>query len=89
MLCYPAVLFPPDEEGISGCIVPDMSVNAAGATPDDALGDAVGMMEELLGDMVEDGEPFPDPTPIDAFDDRGGRVVMLQAPIPKRIPTAA
>ena len=91
MLFYPAVLFDPDANGVHGCIVPDLLINAAGDTIDDALRNAAASMVELFGMMDHDGEPFPDPTPADEMDLRGGTLAMIGAPPPAlaHIPVAA
>ena len=89
MLHYPAILFAPDENGVSGCIVPDMAINAAGRSPDEAIRDAAGIIDELLEDMHRDGEAFPDPTPIDELDLRGGTLVFMSVPLPSRRAAAA
>lgn len=79
MLYYPAILFPPDANGLSGCAVPDLLINASGTSADAALGDAALIMDELLGDMARKGEPFPEPTPADALERDGGTLVLLTA----------
>jgi hypothetical protein len=82
MLFYPAILFPPDSNGLSGCVVPDLLVNASGASPDAALRDAATIMAELLDGMARKGEPFPEPTAAEELDLDGGTLVLLAAPLP-------
>lgn len=82
MLCYPAILYPPDESGLSGCAVPDLLINASGSSPDNALHDAVAIMAELLADMARNAEAFPEPSATDEVDLDGGTLVILAAPIP-------
>ena len=84
MFVYPTVLFPADSDGIFGCAVDDLLVNASGRSADEAVRDAAGIMAELLQNMAERGEPFPEPTPIDEIDTDGGALVMITA-IPPRI----
>jgi hypothetical protein len=82
MLYYPAILFPPDAMGLSGCIVPDLLVNASGSSPDEALRDAAAIMAELLDGMARKREPFPEPTAAEDLDLDGGTLVLLSAPLP-------
>ena len=89
MLFYPSILFPPDENGVSGCIVPDLLINAGGASPDDALRDAARSMVELFAMMDRDGEPFPEPTPAEEMELRGGTLVLIGAPPPAVVRTSA
>jgi hypothetical protein len=79
MSYYPAIVFPPDADGLVGCLVPDLLINATGRDRDDALADAVRSMDELLAEMGRDGEPFPEPTPLEALDSMGGLIVLLHA----------
>ena len=83
MICYPAVLFPPDEAGLSGCTVPDLLANASGGSPDEALRDATAIMVELTEAMTRKGELFPEPTPAEDVDLNGGTLVLLAVPVPK------
>lgn len=83
MLLYPAILYPPDASGLSGCLVPDLVVNASGPSPDAAIEDAAGIMAEHLRDLAARGEPFPEPTPVAELDLDGGILVMLPAPLPR------
>jgi len=85
MSFYPAVLFDPDTQGVIGCIVPDLLINAGGHDRETALTDAVRSMDELLADMSRKGEPFPEATPADEIDTEGGVLVLLHA----RLPAAA
>ena len=85
MSFYPAVLYDPDPDGVVGCIVPDLLINAGGQNRDAALADAVRSMDELLADMARKGEPFPEATPADEVDIDGGVLVLLHA----RLPAAA
>lgn len=89
MLYFPAVLHRTDAQGLSGCHVPDFLIVAGGRSDDDALRDALGIMEELMEDMVRDNEPLPDPTPAEEVDLDGGMLVMLAAVPPPSIPNAA
>ncbi len=82
MLYYPAVLFPPDPSGLSGCVVPDLIVNASGASPDAALRDAAQIMAELLAGLAQRGEPFPEPSPAEDIPLDGGTLVLIAAPLP-------
>jgi hypothetical protein len=85
MSFYPAVLFDPDANGIVGCTVPDLLINASGGDRESALADAVRSMDELLGDMARGGEPFPESTPVEKVDTSGGVLVLLHV----RLPAAA
>lgn len=82
MLHYPAILYPPDANGLSGCAVPDLLVNASGSSPDEALRDAAAIIDALLIDMARKGEPFPEPTPAEEMDLDGGTLVLLAARLP-------
>lgn len=82
MLLFPAVLFAPDPDGLSGCVVPDLMVNASGASPDAAIRDAAAIVAEHLRDLAAAGEPFPEPSPVDQVDLDGGTLVMLPITIP-------
>ncbi|MGF1462439.1 MAG: hypothetical protein ACFB2Z_04630 [Maricaulaceae bacterium] len=77
---YPGILYPPDEDGLSGCFVPDLKIAASGASPDDALRDAALILAELLASMVEDDDAFPAPTPAQDIDLDGGTLAMIGAP---------
>lgn len=83
MLVYPAVLFPADDDGVFGCAVDDLLINASGASADGAIRDAAAILAELLEGMARNGEPFPDPTPVDDVDTEGGTLVMLTAALPR------
>ena len=85
MSFYPAVLFDRDPEGLVGCVVPDLLINAGGHDRETALADAVRSMDELLADMSRKGEPFPEAPPADEVDTVGGVLVLLHA----RLPAAA
>lgn len=77
MIYFPAILYPVDDDGLHGCAVPDLLINASGSTAEAALHDAAEIMSELLSDMARDGEPFPEPTQIDVMDLDGGTLVLL------------
>ncbi len=85
MSFYPAVLYDPDPQGLVGCVVPDLLINASGRDCETALADAVRSMEELLADMARKAEPFSEATPADEIDTEGGVLVLLHA----RLPAAA
>lgn len=82
MIVYPAILFPPDEAGLSGCLVPDLAVNASGSSPDAALRDAAAVVAEFLAGLSDRGEPFPEATPAEEVDLDGGTLVLLGTPLP-------
>jgi hypothetical protein len=82
MIYYPAILFSPDHDGLSGCAVPDLLVNASGRSPDAALRDAAAIAAELLEGMARHGKPFPDPTPAEVLDLDGGTLVLIATPLP-------
>ena len=50
MLIYPAIVFPSDANGLVGCAVPDLLVNATGTSTQAALADAMMIVTELLQD---------------------------------------
>ncbi|MEM6744464.1 MAG: hypothetical protein AAF676_12120 [Pseudomonadota bacterium] len=77
MLLYQAVLYPADDDGIWGCAVPDLLINASGRDRAWAIEDAVAIMSEVLADMSARGEPFPEPS-VD-IDLDGGTLVILPA----------
>ena len=79
MFVYPAVLFPADADGLFGCAVDDLLINASGRSADEAVRDAADIMNELLGAMAVKGEPFPEPTAVDDLDTDGGTLVMITA----------
>jgi len=79
MIYYPAVVYPPDEQGIVGCAVPDLLINASGSSQDAALIDATAVMQELLANMARAGEAYPEPTPSDELDLDGGVLAILTA----------
>ena len=82
MSFYPAVLHDLDANGLVGCTVPDLLINASGRDRESALQDAVRSMDELLGDAARAGEPFPEPTPADEVDTSGGVLVLLHVRVP-------
>ncbi|MEM6616228.1 MAG: hypothetical protein AAF619_06855 [Pseudomonadota bacterium] len=77
MLAYPAVLHDADADGIFGCEVPDLLINASGRSADEAIRDAGNILHELLQQMDRDGEPFPEPTPMDDIEKDAGTLVLL------------
>ncbi len=79
MIYYPAVIYPADENGLVGCAVPDLLINASGASQDAALTDAATIMQELLADMAREGEAYPEPTPSEDIDLDGGILAILTA----------
>ncbi|WBU63426.1 hypothetical protein [Paracoccus aerodenitrificans] len=79
MIYYPAVIYPVDAYGFFGVVVPDLLINATGASQDAALIDATVIMQELLADMARDRNPFPEPTQSDQVDLDGGVLVILTA----------
>ncbi len=83
MSYYPAILHSPDADGLVGCTVPDLLINATGRDRDSALADAVQVMDALLADMARQGEPFPEPTVADDIDFDDGVLVLLHARVPQ------
>lgn len=83
MLLYNAVLYPADADGIWGCAVPDLIINASGPRRAAPVEDAVAIMGEVLADMDSKAEPFPEPSADIDLD--GGSLVIL----PAKLATAA
>ena len=80
---YHAILFPP-HEGLSACEVLGIGVNGSGSDPEAALLDAASILQEVVSDLVEGGEPVPPPAWPEAADLQRGRHVVLQARFPAR-----
>ena len=55
MSLYHAVPYPADADGIWGCAVPDLLINASGKSRADVIEDAVSIMAELLAGMAAKG----------------------------------
>jgi hypothetical protein len=83
MLYYPAVLHVADGDGVVGCEVPDLLINASGRDVDEALMDAATILAELLDGMAAKGEAFPEPSRTKDVDLDGGTLVLLSAPRPR------
>ena len=84
MISYLAIVYEPDAAGLVGVLVPDLLINASGASQEAALLDATAIMQEVLADMARTGEPFPKPTSPDDLDLDGGTLVILTAPSPSK-----
>ena len=83
VIAYPGILFAPDADGLHGCAVPDLLVNASGASADEAMRDAAAIAADLMDGMARKGEPFPEPTPVEDLDLEGGTLVLIATPLPK------
>ena len=84
MIHYPAILWPADADGLFGVTVPDAHVNGSGASATEALADATLILQEVLDDLAAERQPVPSPSPIEAIDDAGGKLVLLPASLPVR-----
>jgi predicted RNase H-like HicB family nuclease len=64
MTLYPALI---DGEGdVWGVVIPDFpGCHGGGSTPEAALKDASSALREFATLMLADGEPLPEPTPLD------------------------
>ena len=87
MVFYPAILFPPGEDGLAGCVIPGININAGGPTSEAALNDAVEVLEAVLAEAAETGEQGPAPLSIEdvqrEIDELGGSLVWLPALAPQ------
>ncbi|HBG98239.1 MAG TPA: hypothetical protein DDY29_05770 [Rhodobacteraceae bacterium] len=87
MVFFPAILFPPGEDGLAGCVVPGPNINAGGASSEAALDDAVSVLTALIAEADAGGEDRPRPLTVEAvqreIDDLGGVLVWLPAISPR------
>ncbi|MEM6727814.1 MAG: hypothetical protein AAF618_04880 [Pseudomonadota bacterium] len=77
MLLYPAILFPKDGSGLAGCIVPDLLINASGSSDQEAVEDAVAIMDDLIAEMRASGEDVPEPSDFASVAREGGTLIVL------------
>jgi predicted RNase H-like HicB family nuclease len=82
---FPAIFYPPEQEGIDFCVVfPDLNVATQGETLLQALDMAKELLELTLFGLEEDGEKIPvasDPSII-ALDRPGAFVTLVSAYMP-------
>jgi predicted RNase H-like HicB family nuclease len=76
---FPAVFYPPEQEGLDYCVVfPDLDVATQGETLQQALDMAKELLELTLFGLEEDGEKIPAATnPSNIVLDRPGAFVTL------------
>lgn len=79
---YPAILYPPDGDGLHGVLVPGINVNASGANQQEALADAAAILQEVIDDLASDGEAIPLPPGAGSVDPEDGVLVLLPASVP-------
>lgn len=79
---YPAILYPADRAGLHGVVVPALNINASGDSQQSALSDAAAILQEVIDDLANAGEPIPLPPGIASIDTDGGQVVLLPASVP-------
>ncbi|MGR3468135.1 MAG: hypothetical protein ACU0CI_09655 [Shimia sp.] len=84
VISYPAILFADDGDGLFGVVVPDLALNAGGATQEAAIDDAVSSVLELLGDMATSGEAFPEASLSTELELDGGTLILLTVPVPTK-----
>ncbi len=59
--CYPAIFYPPEQEGFDFCVVfPDLNVATQGESLQKALNMAKELLELTLYGLEEDGETIPE-----------------------------
>lgn len=78
---YPAVIEGSDAEGYAVEVI-GAGVNGQGDTRRDALRNAAEILQQVIDDAVQDGEPVPTPGEITEADQARGHVALLQATLP-------
>ena len=79
---YPAILYPADDDGIFGVVIPGINVNAGGDSATAALHDAAAILQEVIDDLSASGDPVPAPADLGAVDAGGGTLAMIPAVLP-------
>lgn len=79
---YPASLFPKDKNGQVGLTIHGLNVNAVGQTSADAIAEAHAIAQELIDDLVSDGEEIPAAPEIDEVDPLGGQLLLFPVSLP-------
>ena len=81
---YAALLYPADEAGLYGVVVPDVRVNASGTSPDEALQDAITILQEVVDDLSAAGEDIPKPSPVECVHDGDAQRLLLPVILPSK-----
>lgn len=86
---FPAILFRQDGDGVAGCTIPGPNINAGGETDDAALADAAEVLQAVIEEALEEGEPLPEPaTTALVFEEiaevGAGVLVLIPASMPVR-----
>lgn len=84
MSFYPAILHPSDAEGLHGVTVPGINVSASGASAEEALADAVTMLQEVVDGLLAAGEPLPAAVPLAEVEAGAGRVCLVPVTLPEK-----
>ena len=80
---YPALLFGPGEDGAYAVVVPGINVNGQGKTQEAALVNAAEILQEVVDDLLREGETLPGPGSLDDYQDIGdGTAAVIQAMLP-------
>jgi predicted RNase H-like HicB family nuclease len=79
---YPAILYPADSHGLHGVTVPGINVNGQGSDAQAALADAALILQEVIDDLLAEGDSLPDPLDPSTIDAEDGAIVMLPATLP-------
>ena len=68
--CYRAIISPPDKNGLIGVeVAGGMGVNGCGRTRDEAVFNATMILQSVINDLTNAGEPVPLPMDDESFDD--------------------
>ena len=79
---YPAILYPADDDGLHGVVVPGINVNGSGPNQQAALSDATAILQEVIDDFASSDEVIPLPAGLETIDAEGGQIVLLPASVP-------
>ena len=82
-LFYPAFVFGPGSDGGYAVVVPGINVNGQGDTEAAALLNAAEILQEVVDDLLRDGEELPGPGDLSDYDDFGdGKAAVIHATRP-------
>ncbi|WP_338445973.1 type II toxin-antitoxin system HicB family antitoxin [Pelagerythrobacter marensis] len=79
---YPAILYPSDQDGLFGVVVPGINVNVSASSEEAALQMAAAVLQDVIDDLASDDAGIPQPLKRADIEPNGGTIVLLPATMP-------